>query len=58
MLKHEAEFYGLNPLVKRLTLCEEMESSPCGDVLFHAYIPLSIVPPILDGKVFLKNGDI
>lgn len=42
MLKHEAEFYGLAPLVKRLTLCEEMERSPCGDILFHAYIP----PPV------------
>ncbi|KAI1727139.1 BTB/POZ domain-containing protein [Ditylenchus destructor] len=52
MLKHEAEFYGIGPLVKRLQLCEEMDNSPCGDVLFHAYIPAPIPPPILDVKSF------
>ncbi|CAD5223432.1 unnamed protein product [Bursaphelenchus okinawaensis] len=34
MFIHEAEFYGITPLVKRLRLCEEMNESPCGDVLF------------------------
>lgn len=38
-LKHEALYYGLTPLVRRLTLCEELNECACGDVLFHAYLP-------------------
>lgn len=38
-LKHEAEYYGISSLVKRLTLCEEMMQSTCGDVLFYGYLP-------------------
>ena len=41
-----SRFYGIGPLVKRLTLCEEMDNSSCGDVLFHAYIPPPIPPPL------------
>ncbi|KRY09839.1 BTB/POZ domain-containing protein KCTD3 [Trichinella patagoniensis] len=36
-LKHEAQFYGLTPLVKRLVLCDKLDQSACGDVLFHGY---------------------
>ncbi|KAI6217326.1 BTB domain-containing protein [Aphelenchoides fujianensis] len=35
MLLHEAQYYGITPLVKRLAICEEMNQCPCGDVLFH-----------------------
>uniref|UniRef100_A0AAZ3P0L4 Potassium channel tetramerisation-type BTB domain-containing protein n=1 Tax=Oncorhynchus tshawytscha TaxID=74940 RepID=A0AAZ3P0L4_ONCTS len=45
ILRHEAEFYGITPLVRRLLLCEEIERSSCGSVLFHGYLP----PP---GTVF------
>lgn len=38
-IRHEAEYYGINPLVKRLILCEEMMQSSCGDVLFYGYLP-------------------
>lgn len=38
-LKHEAEYYGIAPLVKRLNLCEEMTHSGCGDVLFCGSLP-------------------
>lgn len=38
-LRHEAEYYGIAPLVKRLILCEEMSQSTCGDVLFYGYLP-------------------
>jgi BTB/POZ domain-containing protein KCTD3 len=34
VLRHEAEFYGILPLVKRLMLCEDLDRSLCGDVLF------------------------
>ena len=43
-LKHEAEFYGLAPLVKKLSLCEELDRSGCGDVLFYSYLPPPSVP--------------
>uniref|UniRef100_A0A671RHD1 BTB/POZ domain-containing protein KCTD3 n=1 Tax=Sinocyclocheilus anshuiensis TaxID=1608454 RepID=A0A671RHD1_9TELE len=39
ILRHEAEFYGIRPLVRRLLLCEERERSSCGSVLFHGYLP-------------------
>jgi hypothetical protein len=39
VLRHEAEFYGIVPLVKRLVLCEDLERSLCGDVLFTGFIP-------------------
>lgn len=38
-LRHEAEYYNIAPLVKRLMLCEEMTQSTCGDVLFYGYLP-------------------
>lgn len=43
-LKHEAEYYGIAPLVKRLNLCEEMTHSGCGDVLFCGSLPPPIIP--------------
>ncbi|EFO25286.1 potassium channel tetramerisation domain containing 3 [Loa loa] len=43
-LKHEAQYYGLGPLVKRLTLCEELDECACGDVLFNAYLPPPALP--------------
>uniref|UniRef100_A0AAR2IX32 Potassium channel tetramerisation-type BTB domain-containing protein n=1 Tax=Pygocentrus nattereri TaxID=42514 RepID=A0AAR2IX32_PYGNA len=39
ILRHEAEFYGITPIVRRLLLCEELERSSCGSVLFHGYLP-------------------
>lgn len=38
-LRHEAEYYGITPLVKRLMLCEDLSQSSCGDVLFYGYLP-------------------
>lgn len=43
-LRHEAEFYGITPLVKRLILCEDLHQSSCGDVLFHGYLPPPLIP--------------
>ncbi|XP_061102870.1 BTB/POZ domain-containing protein KCTD3 isoform X2 [Conger conger] len=45
ILRHEAEFYGITPLVRRLLLCEELERSSCGSVLFHGYLPPPAIPP-------------
>ncbi|XP_078720725.1 BTB/POZ domain-containing protein KCTD3-like isoform X1 [Lampetra fluviatilis] len=44
VLRHEAEFYGITPLVRRLQLCEELERSSCGNVLFHGYLPTPVFP--------------
>ncbi|XP_045132172.1 BTB/POZ domain-containing protein KCTD3-like isoform X2 [Portunus trituberculatus] len=49
-LRHEAEFYGIAPLVKRLMLCQDLHHSSCGDVLFCGYlsppnIPIQEPPP-------------
>lgn len=44
ILRHEAEFYNISPLIKRLMLCEEMNESSCGDVLFYGYLPATIPP--------------
>lgn len=43
-LRHEAEFYGIAPLVKKLSLCAELDISGCGDVLFYSYLPPPPVP--------------
>lgn len=45
--RHEAEYYGIAPLVKRLILCEEMTQSTCGDVLFYGFLPPPC-PPLQD----------
>ena len=39
-LKHEAGFYGLTSLVKRIEVCYDMldENSSCGDVTFQAHL--------------------
>jgi len=37
-LRNEAEFYGIVPLLKRLALCEDLDFSSCGDVLFYGYL--------------------
>ncbi|XP_061881682.1 BTB/POZ domain-containing protein KCTD3 [Entelurus aequoreus] len=46
VLRHEAEFYGITPIVRRLLLCEELDRSSCGSVLFHGYLP----PPVIPGR--------
>ncbi|KAK3926728.1 BTB/POZ domain-containing protein KCTD3 [Frankliniella fusca] len=43
-LRHEAEYYGITPLVKRLVLCQDLTQSSCGDVLFYGYLPPPCVP--------------
>uniref|UniRef100_A0A0A9Y2Y0 BTB/POZ domain-containing protein KCTD3 n=2 Tax=Lygus hesperus TaxID=30085 RepID=A0A0A9Y2Y0_LYGHE len=37
-LRHEAEYYGITPLAKRLALCEDLDLSSCGDVLFYGLL--------------------
>ncbi|XP_018563863.1 BTB/POZ domain-containing protein KCTD3 isoform X1 [Anoplophora glabripennis] len=43
-LRHEAEYYNIAPLVKRLMLCEELTQSTCGDVLFYGSLPPPYIP--------------
>ena len=44
-VRSEAEYYGISPLVKQLTLCCELNESSCGDVLFYAFL----APPLIPG---------
>jgi hypothetical protein len=53
-LRHEAEFYGITPLVKRLMLCEDLDRSLCGDVLFTGFIPAPL-PSSVSKVNNLKN---
>ena len=34
-LMHEAEFYGITPLTQQLALCQDLDCSSCGNVLFY-----------------------
>jgi len=43
-LRHEAEFYGLAPLVKKLSLCADLDTSGCGSVLFYSYLSPPPIP--------------
>ncbi|GAB1291770.1 SH3KBP1-binding protein 1 [Apodemus speciosus] len=43
-LLHEAQFYGLTPLVRRLQVREELDRSSCGNVLFNGYLPPPVFP--------------
>lgn len=52
LLLHEAQFYGITPLVRRLQLREELDRSSCGSVLFNGYLP----PPALPAKRRSRPG--
>ncbi|KAL7980667.1 hypothetical protein Chor_001821, partial [Crotalus horridus] len=45
LLLHEAQFYGITPLIRRLQLQKELERSSCGSVLFEGYLPPPSVFP-------------
>lgn len=51
--RHEAEYYGIAPLVKRLMLCEDLTQSSCGNVLFYGYLP----PPSIPLQEPTNNGN-
>uniref|UniRef100_A0A6Q2YKS5 BTB/POZ domain-containing protein KCTD3 n=1 Tax=Esox lucius TaxID=8010 RepID=A0A6Q2YKS5_ESOLU len=59
LLMHEAEFYGITPLVRKLQLCDELDRSSCGSVLFNGYLPppgrLSQIPPDLGTSQLLSQ---
>lgn len=54
ILRHEAEYYNISPLIKRLSLCEELTQSACGDVLFYGYLPPPTIP-IQESSVISTN---
>ncbi|XP_075906225.1 BTB/POZ domain-containing protein KCTD3 isoform X2 [Nelusetta ayraudi] len=56
VLRHEAEFYGITPLVRRLLLCEELDRSSCGSVLFHGYLPPPAFPAQKSSPVLAASG--
>ena len=43
-VRSEAEYYGISPLVKQLTLCCELNESSCGDVLFYSFLEPPLIP--------------
>uniref|UniRef100_A0A8C5WW05 SH3KBP1 binding protein 1 n=1 Tax=Laticauda laticaudata TaxID=8630 RepID=A0A8C5WW05_LATLA len=45
LLLHEAQFYGITPLIRRLQLHKELERSSCGSVLCEGYLPPPSVFP-------------
>merc|ERR1712226_875560 len=36
---HEADFYGVQPLIERLKVCKQLNSSSCGNLAFCGFIP-------------------
>lgn len=60
-LRHEAEYYGITPLFKRLVLCQDLTQSSCGDVLFYGYLPPPCIPlqePSCSGSVLNENSSL
>lgn len=61
VLKHEAEFYGISPLVRRLQLCNDLILKPScgGDVLFQAHLKVNHNhASSLDGKIKSKANPV
>jgi hypothetical protein len=57
LLRLEAEFYGVQPLVKRLQLCEDQDKSSCGDLMFHGMLqPPSDSILFGDGELFTPGS--
>ncbi|CAH2094700.1 unnamed protein product [Euphydryas editha] len=52
-LRHECDYFGITPLSRRLALCDEMNHSSCGDVLFYGYLP----PPLNTSLPNSRNGN-
>lgn len=48
ILRHEAEYYNISPLIRRLVLCEDLNHSSCGDVWFYAHL----IPPSMCMSMF------
>ncbi|XP_068223153.1 BTB/POZ domain-containing protein KCTD3 isoform X4 [Palaemon carinicauda] len=59
-LRHEAEFYGIAPLVKRLMLCQDLHHSSCGDVLFCGYLspPIGLHNGVYPGHMSRSSSDL
>ncbi|XP_032870130.1 SH3KBP1-binding protein 1 [Amblyraja radiata] len=58
LLRHEAEFYGISPLVRRLELCADSERSSCGSVLFHGFLPPPAIPAMRRNRHSLAGPQI
>lgn len=46
-LLHEAEYFGITPLIRRIGVCASLDQCSCGDLLFHALLP---PPPQLTSR--------
>lgn len=54
ILRHEAEYYNISPLVRRLILCEDLNHSSCGDVWFYAHL----TPPVVPGQELTETAPV
>lgn len=55
ILRHEAEYYNISPLIRRLVLCEDLNHSSCGDVWFYAHLtPPSKCTRLMCNSVFIS----
>ncbi|XP_026743077.1 BTB/POZ domain-containing protein KCTD3-like isoform X1 [Trichoplusia ni] len=55
-LRHECDYFGITPLSRRLALCDEMNHSTCGDVLFYGYLPPPLNTALPNGST-ARNGN-
>lgn len=56
ILRHEAEYYNISPLVRRLILCEDLNHSSCGDVWFYAHLtPPGTIQTIHSSSTLIAN---
>lgn len=56
-LRHEADYFGITPLSRRLALCDEMSHSSCGDVLFYGYLPPPGIKLFVLGRLKIRHPD-
>lgn len=52
-LQHEAEYFGIHPLVSQLSICQNMKHSSCGNLLFHGMLQTPNFP-----KTPSRNEDV
>ncbi|KAI1284981.1 BTB/POZ domain-containing protein KCTD3 [Halotydeus destructor] len=57
-LKHEAEFYGISPLVKKIEICyDSLDTNSCGNVMFQAQLKPSSLTKQMAGINFSEEEE-
>jgi len=58
-LKHEAEYFCLQPLINQLNFCEDIKNSSCSNLLFHGMLQSPCLPEsseVVDKTVRIITG--